>query len=134
MTCAVRAGSVVAGIDCEVCRERGNDTAQDGTIYTGGGCYQRGVRRSEPYPFEPGHVLHRRIWHCPRSCAIAVGRWFDDFAWLERGVLPLPGGLDAQPAVYVEGMDLIMVETATRDREEMERIKAEAEAHRKGKA
>ena len=69
------------------------------------------------------------MWHCPRSCALAVAAFFDDWFWLEKGKLPGEGGYEAQQHYYVEAMDLIGSQTA---RAEQEAIR-EANERAKGK-
>jgi len=119
------AGLIADMIDCEDCREQGHDR-RSAALASCGACYQRGVKRERPVQCDPSHDLYRQVWHCPRSCAVAVSAHFDDWFWLGKGHLPQAGGYEQQQHYYCEAMDLIGIHTAKAEAEALREIREQA--------
>ena len=122
-------------MDCESCIADGRHL-QSAPNYKGGGCYLEGVKLDRPFPVTKGDELHGKLHHCPRSMAIAVNPWFEDFVRYDKGILPKGGGWGDQPHTYTEVMSLLHGETDRQTAETLakldkERQEAQRNANRK---
>jgi hypothetical protein len=103
---AISSSDLIADMDCEACREEGRHLKTDPMPH-GGGCLQEGVKLSKPWPyFTKGTPFYQKLWHCPRSCHIAVSWAFELYKEYKDGHLPGPGGTGAQPAKAMQAIRL----------------------------
>jgi len=72
------------------------------------GCYLEGYRLEKPWPYLPDtHPLKGRVYHCPKSCSIAVSGWTADRIIFSKGFSAKLGGWDDQPALYAQAMQAL---------------------------
>lgn len=124
MTAVSFRDTIRESMDCESCRKHGQQKDR--------GCYLEGYRRETPFQVTKEHELYGRVWHCPRSCSIAVSGWYGEFSRYEKGILPCAGGWSNQPNLYVEAITVLANAIDARNAEDIEETKRKATKARKG--